>query len=488
MIHYSFLFDDIYLFISFFFLLIINIFFYLNKEQNFPNIYKCSSIFVSIFLMNLFLITNKYNFVNMETYDIFKIDSDLLVRLFIYLCIFIFFIYSYEYIKKIKIHAFEYILIIYFILLNISLFISTIDLLSFYLLLEILSLSFYILTAFNKYNQYSVESGLKYFILSSFSSISLLYGFSFLYGISGTVNFYDINIFISIFKLQYDFKLIYIIGSILILIAFLFKLYVAPFHLWISDIYQGAPTITTAFFGTITTLPLFYVFIKLWHTIFYYINNLFIYIFIILSIISMIFGLFGALSQKKIKRLIAFSSVSNIGYLFVSFINDTIGSFTYSIIYLLLYIINLIGIFSIFLNLNLLKTNFFIERITLLTGFINRNKILSFCLIFLLFSSAGIPPFSLFFAKMLILVGLSYNLLSILILIVIFTTIFSSYYYLRIIKNMSFNINSIWLLISNITYYNSTIIIYTVIFMLVISFVISNQIMELGTYFSISLF
>lgn len=456
------LFSEIYLFVSFFILFTINIFVNLSKKNNFPNIYKFSNFLIIIFILNGLIIDIWNNIEGINSYDLYKNSGDIVVKLIISLLTIIFFIYSYFYIDKMKLNFFEYSLTIYFVLLSFSFFILTTDLLSFYLLLEIQSFCFYLLTAFNKYNQYSVESGLKYFILSSFSSVSLLFGYSFIYGLTGTFNFSDIYLFFSILSIDNELLYNYSILSLLILIAFLFKLYVAPFHLWVSDIYQGAPTITTAFFGTITTFPLFYVFIKFFISFFYWVQPYLVYLISILSILSMILGLFGALYQKKIKRLIAFSSVSTIGYLIIGFIQENPQSISYSITYFLLYMLNLTGIFIIFLNLYLSRENFFLERLVLLSGFIFRNKWISLSIVILFFTAAGIPPFSLFLAKILILTGLSYNFYSILLFILVFSAITSGFYYLRVIKYMSFNIMNQWIYISNINYINNVFILYTI--------------------------
>jgi NADH-quinone oxidoreductase subunit N len=177
----------------------------------------------------------------------------------------------------------------------------------------------------------------------------------------------------------------------------------------------------------------------------------------------MILGLFGALYQKKIKRLVAFSSVSNIGYLIIGFIQENPQSISHSVTYFLLYMINVTGLFLIFLNLYLPKSYFFLERLTLLSGFINRNKWLFFSLIVLFFTAAGIPPFSLFFAKILILTGLSYQLYSILLFILVFSAILSGFYYLRVIKYMSFDIKTHWYYISTISYINSILLVKIII-------------------------
>lgn len=464
MLHfYNYFFSDIYLFFSFFVIFVSSIFLNLSKLKNFPNIYIITCFFIIISSINILIIDN-YNFLeNINSYDLYKNDIDIIIKIIFFFFTIIFIIYSYFYIKKMKFNLFEYSLTIYFVQLSFTFFISTIDLLSFYLLLEIQSLCFYMLTSFNKHNQYSVESGLKYFILSSFSSVCLLFGYSFIYGITGSLNFYDIFLFFSNIYNDINYSYSYFIINLLILVAFLFKLYVAPFHSWISDIYQGAPTMTTAYFGTITSFPLFYVFLKFFISFFYWIQPFFILFFTIVSILSMLLGLIGALYQKKIKRLIAYSSISNIGYLMIGFIQESPQTLSYSITYFLLYMFNVAGLFLIFLNLYLPKFNFFIERFTFLAGLINKNKWLSLSLIILFFTAAGIPPFSLFLIKILIITGLSYNFYSILLFVLVVSAILSSFYYLRIIKIMSFNIKSQWIYFSNIHYINYLILLYIIL-------------------------
>lgn len=486
MICYISLFSEIYLFVSFFFLFIFCIFINLLKKDFFPNIYKSISFLIIIFSINGIFIDIFYNNFISNSYDLYKTVSDVWVKNILLLLLIIFNIYSYFFSKQMKLHKFEYLIIIYFILINFILFIITIDLLSFYLLLEIQSLCFYLLTSFDKKNQYSVESGLKYFILSSFSSILLLFGFSIIYGLTGSLNLIDLNLFFSIICTNESYKLIFYLSSIFILIAFLFKLYVAPFHLWISDIYQGSPTITTAFFATISLFPLFYSFCKYFINLFYFLQPLFNYLILILSILSMILGFLGAIYQKKIKRLIAFSSITTIGYIFIGFLEENYISLSYSIVYLIIYIINTIGLFIIFLNLYLPKFNFFLERLNLLSGFIIKNKLLSFCITILFFSFAGIPPFSLFIVKILILTRISYIINNIILFIIIITAIISTFYYLRIIKYINFNKNHNWIYNNIISYINSILLLYIILFN-IFFFLYSSKIILFSDYISIFL-
>jgi NADH-quinone oxidoreductase subunit N len=463
-IHFNYtLFSEIYIFILFFIILIFNIFFHLSYTNNFPNYYKATSYLIIIILLNTSTVDlfNRLNII--QSYDLFKTSGDIIIKLFLLLISIIFFVYTYTYMELMKSKIFEYLIIIYFVIINFIFLIINIDIISFYLLLEIISLSYYILTSFNKYNQYSVESGLKYFILSSFTSICLLFGYSFIYGLIGTLNIIDLNLFFSIKEKNNIIIFIYGVSSILILIAFLFKLYAAPFHFWVSDIYQGAPSITTAFFATLTSLPLFYIFNKYIFSFFYFLNSYLFIIIVLISILSMILGALGALYQKKIKRLIAYSSVTTIGYLFIGFIQENVLLLSHSFTYFFLYILNSTGIFIIFLNLYNSYSLFFIERFSLLSGLMIKNKLLCLCLIVFFFTAAGIPPFSLFIAKLLILTGISYQLYNILLFILIITAVLSAFYYLRIIKIMSFDINKKWIYFMPIYYVNYIFCILLVI-------------------------
>jgi NADH-quinone oxidoreductase subunit N len=420
-------------------------------------------------------------------YDLYKNTGDIYIKMIIILLSIVFIIYSNFYVKTMKYNTFEYFIVLYFILMSFSFFILAIDVISFYLLLEIQSLSFYLLTALNKRNQYSVESGLKYFILSSFSSVSLLFGFSFLYGLTGTLNINELGLFFINFNLVSGILLVYLLSTLLILLAFLFKLYAAPFHLWISDIYQGAPTMVTAFFGIITALPLFYVFIKYYIFFLFGLEYYIFYILFIVSVLSMLMGTFGALYQKKIKRLIAFSSISNIGYVLIGFLQENPLMISHSLTYFILYIINSMGIFLIFLNLYIIKKGFFLERLSLLSGILKQNKILGMSLIIFFFTASGIPPFSLFFGKVLLLTGLSYQVYSIIIFILVITTILSSFYYLRLIKIISFENKKKWLYIKPISYINCVLILLLVFFQFIF-FLYSDYITILSDYIVLNLY
>lgn len=481
------LFSEFYLSFFFFLFLFIIIFLNLSKEKNYPNYYNSLCYLVILALLNSIFIDIWNRIDNYVSYDLFKNSSDIYFKYFIVLFTIFFLIYSNFYVNKMKFNEFEYLILILFIVMSFNFFILVVDVISFYLLLEIQSFGLYLLTAMNKKNQYSIESGLKYFVLSSFSSIILLFGFSFLYGITGTLNLSEYSFFFTNIEWNNSSFILFTFNILLITLAFFFKLYVAPFHIWISDIYQGAPTMSTAFFATITTLPLFYFFLKFYLIFFYIIENYLYYFIFSVVVLSMFVGSISALYQKKIKRLIAFSSVGNIGYILVGFLQENPLLLSNAITYFLMYVISTMSIFVVFLNLYIKKSNFFLERLSMLSGFLVKNRLLALILILFFFTAAGMPPFSLFYAKILLLTGLSYQLYSILLFIMVFTSILSSFYYLRIIKIMSFEKNNNYLFLSPIKYINLVLIFFLCIINFFI-FLYSEYITLISDYIVLNLY
>jgi NADH-quinone oxidoreductase subunit N len=358
---------------------------------------------------------------------------------------------GYSYMINNRINHFEILILFSFAIFSLFFLVTSTHMANMYLLLELQGITFYILTSFNRRNQYSLESGLKYFILGSFSSILLLFGISILYGFTGLLSFTDIYLFLKntdSFISNFNFNLISI-GFIFIIISFLFKFYAAPFHLWIADIYQGAPTVITAFFSVIPFFSIYYLFSKLLIIVFFKLYIIYNPIINLTIIFSLLLGTFGALYQKKIKRLLAYSSITGIGYFLLLFISESPFMLYNIFTYILLYSFSLLSIFSFFLQLFLLKEKKYIEQISLLSGYVNINKYNSLVLLVFFFSIAGIPPFSVFIGKLFLLTALAINKNYFFIFLIIVVTILSCYYYLKLIKIVFFNIGNKWLLLSN---------------------------------------
>lgn len=471
---YFLLIPEIYFFLFISFFLLSSILYNLSSYYKFIKLYKFD-IYISIIgLINILFMC--LHFINIDYFYIYSLiykDNFIFV---IQICIIIIsillLIISSNYIHLNKFINFEFIILILFSLFGLFILIISNDLSLLYLSLELQSICFYILTSFNRNNPYSIESGLKYFILGSFSSIILLFGISILYGYSGLLSLSEINLFmnaINIYYYKYDIYLIYI-SLILMIISILFKLYAAPFHFWISDIYQGSLTIITMYFSTIPIIPIFFILNKLLINIF---NNFYsVYIpLIMFSIINSIFlGTLGALYQKKIKRLLAYSSITTTGYILIPFINEN-PLILYNIyFYIFSYILSIFSIFIFFINIFLNKNKFYIEQISSLNGYIEINKYNSYILLFCLFSISGLPPFPLFISKLFLITNLANIENYLLIFLILFTSIISTYYYIYIIKTIFFNRKKKWLFFKNPNFILLFILILLLILQIIIFF------------------
>lgn len=366
-----------------------------------------------------------------------------------------------------NINSFEFIILILLSVYSINMLVCSVNLISFYLLIELQSICFYTLAAFSRKNKYSIEAGLKYFILGSFSSVLLLFGISILYGFSGLLYYEDISMFFVNFNnIEASSKLynIYILSIAFMLTGMLFKLYSFPFHFWVSDIYQGSPFLSTVFFSIFPFISLFYIFMKLYINIFIFFYESFVIFFMISSIGSMVVGMLGAIQQKKIRRLIAYSSITGTGYYLIIFVAPDFHIIKHIFFFIIVYTINVFGIFLCFSNLVTLNGRINIERFISLGGLYRYNKYLSLCIILLLFSIAGLPPFPTFLAKLYLLFDLYNYKLYLFMFFIIITTIISFYYYLRISKIILYNNISHWIYLRNIPYIPMLLIIYILFF------------------------
>lgn len=328
-----------------------------------------------------------------------------------------------------QIQNFEFFNLIVLALLGMLLMVSANNLIIFYLSIELFSLSIYILASINRQSEYSTEAGLKYFVLGSLSSGLLLFGCAIIYLFTGELNFENISYLI--WYTTNNFELV--IGAMFIIIAILFKLAAAPFHMWAPDVYEGSPTIITAFFAIVPKIATIGIFINLIWFCFFGLFQKIQPIIIIAAVLSLLIGSIGALNQAKIKRLIAYSAISHIGFILLGILPGTIYGLQATMIYIIIYIIMGIATFS-FILMTFTKTNYLSE----LSGLSRKNPILAISFAIILFSIAGIPPLAGFFSKYLILLeSLGNNYLTLAAIAVIASSI-AAFYYIRIIKWMFF--------------------------------------------------
>ena len=418
--------SEIFLAISIMALLLIGVY----KKNSSNLIYNLSIISLLIVLiLNFYLINSGEFFLFNKGY---KIDllSSFMKFLLIVSGIFVM-LTSSKYLKVTKIYKIEYPILLLSSILGMIIMISSNDLIVFYMGLELQSLGLYVLASFNRDNQLSSESGLKYFVLSALSSGLLLYGCSLIYGFSGSTNFDLISININ--KVQYGLTL----GIVFILVGLAFKISAVPFHMWAPDVYQGSPTSVTMFFAILPKIAALTVFIRFLYVPFINLFDQWQIIVIFLSIASMVFGSVAAIGQINLKRLMAYSSISHMGFALAGLSVGTNEGIQSSIIYIAIYLVMNLCFFSCLLTLR--KDDKYYENLEDLSGLSKNHPIVSISFLIVLFSLAGIPPLAGFFAKFYIFLAVIEQQMYFLAIIGLLSTVIAAYYYLRIIKIIYFD-------------------------------------------------
>ena len=338
---------------------------------------------------------------------------------------------SSNYLKVFKIFKIEYPILILSSVLGMMIMISSNDLIVFYMGLELQSLSLYVLATFNRDQLKSSEAGLKYFVLSALSSGLLLYGCSLIYGFTGSTNFEMISSQLN----SDDYALTF--GIVFILVGLAFKISAVPFHMWAPDVYEGSPTSVTLFFTMVPKIAALTVFIRFLYVPFLNLIDQWQMILIFLSIASMLFGAIAAIGQTNLKRLVAYSSISHVGYTLAGLATGSNDGIQSSVIYFTIYILMNLGLFSCLLMMR--RNNEYYEKIDDLSGLSKNHPLLSLSLLVILFSLAGIPPLAGFFAKFYIFKSVLEQSMYFLAIVGLLSTVVAAFYYLRIIKIMYFD-------------------------------------------------
>jgi NADH-quinone oxidoreductase subunit N len=364
-----------------------------------------------------------------------------------------------------KLYNFEFLLILILGFAGSLIIISSFDLLILYIAIELQALAFYALAAFRTDSVISAEAAIKYFILGAFASILWLWGASLVYGATGLTNFLHLSYFTTAaYSLGYE-DLSLMLGVLLILVGLLFKLGIAPFHLWLPDVYQGSPLAVTAFFSTVPKISLFFILIKFYYiglgsTLFMKINssgnfefivaNVFVdYIntlFLFCGFFSVLIGSLVGIGQHNIKRLFAYSSIVNAGFIILSLGCGTVYGLESSLIYLIVYILLTVNLFAILIVLKMTQG----ASLFNISHFSEINSpLLGLLLSLNLFSLAGIPPLLGFHSKLFVYLALMDSGHIILTLLVAVCTIFSAFYYVRLVA-LIFFIPSVRALVTSI--------------------------------------
>jgi len=316
--------------------------------------------------------------------------------------------------------------------LGMLMLISASDLIALYLGLELMSLSLYVVAAFERENARSTEAGLKYFVLGALSSGMLLYGASLIYGFTGTVNFAGIAK-----ATVHGAGLGLIFGLVFLFVGFCFKISAVPFHMWTPDVYEGAPTPVTAFFAAAPKVAAIAIFVRATVVAFPGITHEWQQIVVFVSIASMALGSFAAIGQRNIKRLMAYSSIGQMGYALVGLAAGTAEGVQGVLVYMSIYVAMTLGTFAVILAMR--RDGRMVESIGDLAGLSRTHPTMAFLLAMLLFSLAGIPPLAGFFAKFYVFLAAIKAGLYLLAVIGVLTSVVGAYYYLAIVKIMYFD-------------------------------------------------
>jgi len=361
----------------------------------------------------------------------------------------------------------EYPLILLYVVIGAVFLVSTSDLVSIFLSIELQSYGLYLLSTLYRNSEQATSGGLTYFLLGGLSSCFILLGTSLLYANSGTTNLDGLYVITSLSDITNDnttnmlywYKSYYINFSLLILsVGFLFKVSAAPFHFWSPDVYDGIPTIVTTFVAIVAKISIFIFLLELVH---YTSNSLFDFKFswtsslLISSLFSLIIGTIVGLTQFRIKKLFAYSTISHVGFILLALSINSIESIQAFIFYLMQYSISNLNAFIILISIGFSlyyyvneneeykklsdKNNSPIQLISQMKGFFYINPVLSLSLAITIFSFVGIPPLIGFFAKQMVLSAALDSGYVFLTLVAILTSVISAVYYLNVIKQVFFD-------------------------------------------------
>lgn len=346
-------------------------------------------------------------------------------------------VYTRHYLKVHNLFRGEYFILALLSVLGMMVMISAHSLLTIYLGLEIMSLSLYTLIAIARDRATAVEAALKYFVLGAIASGLLLYGMSMIYGITGSLDIAQIATFATSATLVSEQVLILNFGLVFLVIGIAFKLGAVPFHMWVPDVYQGAPTSVTMFLSTVPKIAAVVMLVRLLIDGLGAMQAYWSDLFIVLAILSIALGSLVALMQSNIKRLLAYSTISHIGFILLGFATGVIEGYGAAAFYVLVYVLMSLAAFGSIIALN--KQGFEAEQIADFRGLSKHSPWFALIMLVVMLSMSGVPPFIGFYSKLFILqqvISAGYVYLA--ITAVVFAVI-SAYYYLQIIKTMYFD-------------------------------------------------
>ncbi|QKT02569.1 NADH-quinone oxidoreductase subunit NuoN [Ectothiorhodospiraceae bacterium 2226] len=367
--------------------------------------------------------------------DTFVADpmSDLL-KIAIYVAVFVVFLYSREYLRMRQLFKGEFYVLGLFGMLGMMVLVSANNFLTIYLGLELLSLSLYAMVALRRDSVAASEAAMKYFVLGALASGMLLYGISMLYGVSGTLDLRELGTLIA----EGDHnRVLLAFGLVFVIVGIAFKLGAVPFHMWIPDVYHGAPTAVTLYLSTAPKLAAFAMFMRVMVDGLEGLHGDWQGIIIILAVLSLAVGNVVAIAQSNIKRMLAYSTIAHVGFLLLGLLAGTPEGYAAAMFYTIAYVLMGLGAFGMIVFLS--RSGFEAERLDDFKGLNERSPWYAFMMLILMFSLAGVPPFLGFWAKLAVLREVVAVELWWLAIVAVVFSIIGAFYYLRIVKLMYFD-------------------------------------------------
>ncbi|WP_297808438.1 NADH-quinone oxidoreductase subunit NuoN [uncultured Methylophaga sp.] len=343
-------------------------------------------------------------------------------------------LYSSRYLKARGLRQGEFYVLAVFSTLGMLIMVSAYHLLTLYLGLELMSLCLYAMVAMQRDSAVATEAAMKYFILGSIASGMLLYGMSIIYGITGSLGINDIALAVA-GSVGDDSILSF--GIVFLVIGIGFKYGAVPFHMWLPDVYHGAPTAMTLFIAAAPKVAAFAMLIRLLAEGLLDLQHYWQDMLIMLALLSMIIGNIVAIAQSNLKRMLAYSTISHVGFLLMGVLSGTDEGFAASMFYTLIYALMTLGAFGMILLLS--RQGFEAENIDDFKGLSDSHPWFALLMLILMFSMAGIPPLAGFYAKLLVIKAAIDVDLLLVALVAVVTSVIGAFYYLRVIKVMYFD-------------------------------------------------
>ncbi len=359
--------------------------------------------------------------------------SDLL-KLFICVVNMLVLLYSQAYLKARQLLQGEFFVLAIFSTLGMLIMVSANHMLTLYLGLELMSLCLYAMVAMHRDSGVATEAAMKYFILGSIASGMLLYGMSIIYGVTGSLSMNEIALAVAAGSGD---ETILSFGIVFLIIGVGFKFGAVPFHMWLPDVYHGAPTAMTLFIAAAPKIAAFAMIIRLLAEGLIDLQHHWQDMLVMLAVLSMIVGNVVAIAQSNLKRMLAYSTISHVGFLLMGVLSGTQEGFAAALFYTLIYALMTLGAFGMILLLS--RQGFEAENIDDFKGLSERQPWFALMMLILMFSMAGIPPLAGFYAKLTVIKAVIDVDLLLVALVAVVTSVIGAFYYLRVIKVMYFD-------------------------------------------------